>query len=175
MTLTQILTQVAEGKLSVADAEKLIRQGPPRSKRQKVPLLAGLIFAVIGLVFAAVGIGVGIKNWSFASSAREAEGTVIRLVATSNRGTVAPVVRYEVDGISFEFQSGVASSPPVHAVGEKVTVLYQPDQPHQGNIKSFMDQWFLPFIFGGLGTLFVVTGSVIGVSRLWAASSSPPA
>jgi hypothetical protein len=172
MTLTQILTQVAEGKLSVAEAEKLIRRGPPRPQRRGPPLLVGVIFALVGAVFAAIGIGVGIKNWTFAATARETEGTVVRLVVTGKRGTAAPVVRYEVKGQSFEFQSSVASSPPAHGVGEKVTVLYQPDQPHQGNIKSFMDLWFLPVIFAGLGTLFFVIGSAVCVSLLRASAPS---
>jgi Protein of unknown function (DUF3592) len=174
MTLTQILTQVAEGKLSVAEAEKLIRRGPPRPQRQRAPLVVGLIFVLAGSVAAAVGIGIGIHNWSFASSARETEGTVIRLVVTGKRGTAAPIVRYEVGEKFFEIQGGVSSSPPAHAVGEKVTILYHPDQPHQGNIKSFMDQWFLPLIFGGLGTLFVVIGCAVIVSRLRAAPLGGP-
>ncbi len=170
MTLTQILTQVAEGKLSVADAEILIRRGPPRPQRQRAPLLVGVIFTLIGGVFAAIGIGVGISAWSFAASARETQGEVVLLVHRG-KGTHAPVVRYVVDGKSFEFQSSVASSPPAHAVGDKVTVLYQPDQPQHGNIKSFMDQWFLPLIFTGIGTLFFVIGSAICLSRLRA---TPP-
>src|SRR5271155_2778199 len=93
MTHTEIMAQLAEGKLSRADAEKLIRQQQPKRRR-----LPPLITILLGSVCAAVGIGLGIHTWSFASSARETEGTVIRLVRTGTRGAIAPVVRYEVNG-----------------------------------------------------------------------------
>src|SRR6266542_3661536 len=100
MTLTEILTRVAEGKLSVAEAEKLIRQGPPRPPRppmRRAKLwLVGVILAGIGSIFAISGLVIGLYSWSFSSGAVETEGTVIRLVVTGNRGTMAPVVRYEV-------------------------------------------------------------------------------
>ena len=153
-TLTQILTQVAEGRLSVAEAEKLIQHSP---SRRSPLLIVGLVFLVIGSVSAAVGIVIGQSNWSFASNALETEGTVIRMVATGKRGTL-PIVRYEVDGKSFEFQSSVSSSPPRHAVGDKVTILYHADEPHKGTIRSFMDQWLIATIFTGIGILFVLIG-----------------
>ena len=140
-------------------------------------LIVGLIFLVIGSVFAAVGIGVGQSNRSFASSAHETEGTVIRMVATGNRGS-SPVVRYEVDGKSFELQSSVSSSPPRYAVGDKVTVLYHADEPHKGTIRSFMDQWLFPTIFTGIGSLFVLIGLAACLAWLLAmrrvASPKPP-
>lgn len=175
--LSEILKRVADGRLSVAEAENLIRRGPPRPARGSPPLVLGLIFFVIGSVLAAIGVGVGQSNWSFASTAHETDGTVIRMVASGKRGS-SPVVRYEVDGKSFELQSSVSSSPPVYSVGDKVKVLYHPDEPHKGTIHSFLDQWFVPTLLAGLGSLFAVIGLAFCLAWLLArrrtAAATPP-
>jgi hypothetical protein len=162
MTLNEILTQVAQGKLSVADAEKLIRQGP---HRRSMPMWGILMFIGIGLLFACVGIGLGIRSWSLESNARRADGTVLRLVSSGNRGGMSPIIQYEVDGRTFEIQSSISSSPPGYSVGEKVKVLYLPDQPAAGSLDSFAERWLLPLIFGGLGSVFALVGVIILLTR----------
>jgi hypothetical protein len=168
MTLTEILTQVAEGKLSVADAEKLIRQGPPRPPGPLRPArgrrthITALVFLLIGAVFTGVGAYLLISEWSFLSGARETQGTVVRLVPGS-RGSFAPVFRYEVDGVVHEAQSAVSSSPPAFAVGDPVTVYYQPAHPEAGHLKSVVHQWLFPSLFGGLGLLFLTIGAALAL------------
>ena len=162
MTLNEILTQVAEGKLSVADAEKLIRQGPPRSQvRRGNPKLIGSIFFILGSAFTLVAIGWGAYSWSFSHDAHEADGTVVRLVESGGRGGQAPVVRYQVAEQTFEIQSGVSTSPPAYSVGEKVKVLYQAERPDQGRLSSFVENWLFPSVFGGFGILFTLIGGVV--------------
>ena len=177
MTLTEILTQVAEGKLSVLDAEKLIRQGPPRPPaRNNKPVLVGLIFAAVGAILATIGFAFGYNSWSFTTGARKADGTVIRLVETVNRRgtTSAPLVRYVVDGQTFEIQSSVGSSPPAYSVGEHVVILYHPEQPAQGRIHSFTELWLFALGFGGMGTLFVVIGVTVVLYKKRLASPNRP-
>jgi hypothetical protein len=166
VNLTEILTQVAEGKLSVAEAEKLIRQVPPRPPlRQSKPYLVSLIFLVIGSSFALIGLVFGYFSWSFADGASEVEGTVIQLVATGNRGSKAPVVRYELGEQTFEIQGGVSTSPPAFSVNEKVKVLYHADRPEQGRVYSFTEFWLFPVIFGGFGILFASIGGFVILTR----------
>lgn len=177
MTLTEILTRVAEGKLSVADAEKLIRQGAPRPPvRAQRPVLVGLIFAGVGAILAIIGFGFGYNSWSFTSGARKADGKVIRLVQTTDRRgtTSAPVIRYAVDGQTFEVQSSVSSSPPAYSVGDHVAILYPPEHPHQGRLHSFTELWVAPLVLGGMGTLFFIIGVAVVLCRNRLASQSRP-
>jgi len=35
-----------------------------------------------------------------------------------------------------------------------VTVLYRPENPEMAHLQSFLEQWFLPLLFGSLGVIF---------------------
>ena len=165
---------MAEGKLSIAEAERLIRQGPPRPPRRRPSPIVAFVFLVIGVVFTGVGAFLLISEWTFLSTAQETKGTVVRLVPGS-RGSKAPVFRYEVNGVTHEVESSVASSPPAFAVGEIVTVYYRPDRPEDGHLKSFVHQWLFPSIFGGIGVLFLTIGAAVTLSMIVNARRRPAA
>jgi hypothetical protein len=135
-----------------------------RSKQPGSNMLVGVVCAALGCLSAGVGVWFTVHSYRFASTALRAEGTVVRLVRSSN-GTSAPVIRYQVSGQAFERQSRVSSRPPAYSVGDKVSVLYRPDQPGTGQIDSFMEQWFVPLLCGGLGTVFVAVGCAIIFAR----------
>ena len=128
--------------------------------QQPVSRRAGAFLAGIGVVVTSIGIGIGIKAWHFGASAREVEGTVIRMDRQVRKSTFtySPVVSYEINGRTFQLQSDVATSPPAYSVGEKVTVLYRAEQPADGQIKSFSEQWVLPLILSGFGTVLACVG-----------------
>jgi hypothetical protein len=73
-----------------------------------------------------------------------------------------PVVDFtSEDGRRHAVQMSEGSSPPSHEVGDVVTVLYDPVNPSDARIKSFMGSmimWILPGITGiiGLGFLAAV-------------------
>ncbi len=115
-----------------------------------------IALAGMGTTFVAIGIAVGISNVRFVSHAKHADGVVIDLVwSSSGKGgsSAAPVVRFELDGKGFTFRGGVSSRPPSYSVGEKVPVLYDPEDPSKAKIDGFWDLYFLPFVFALLGGL----------------------
>ena len=131
--------------------------------------VVAVTFLLIGAVFLAIGAGFGWFSWSLLAVAQRAEGTVIRLspnqAQANNRGKVAPVVEFHIEGERHEFQSWLSTSPPQFDVGEKVTVLYDPRDPQHARIESFVTLWLFPTIFGGIGAaMFLVAIVLFGVS-----------
>jgi hypothetical protein len=118
----------------------------------------GSVFGLVGLVFLVVAIFTVRSELAFRAVAISAPGTVVDLEPTSgSRGgtTYKPVFEFtDRDDHLHRVTGSVASSPPSFKRGEAVRVLYQPENPDQAHLDSFMDTWFLPLIFGTLGTVF---------------------
>lgn len=125
--------------------------------------LVGLIFALFGALFTIVGGGLVYYQDRAYAGLREAVGQVVanergRGSSMDDDGYRA-VVRFETaDGRQVEIQSRVRSNPPAFDVGERVTVRYDPAVPDNARIDSFMERWFGPLIFGGLGSVFLLLG-----------------
>jgi hypothetical protein len=131
----------------------------------KVMKWVGGVFLPVGLLFAGIG------GWTFASdqklakTAIPAQGKVIELVRKRNSDgdvTYRPIVEFlDANGTRHEFTGQVGSSPPRHSTGETVQILYPPSEPGRAIIDGFMDRYFLPMMFGGLGTIFALVGGGI--------------
>lgn len=65
-----------------------------------------------------------------------------------------------------QFQSDVSSSPPAWRVGEAVKVLFDPNDPSQAVIDSFMARWLVPLLLGFIGGVFAFLGFVTAVFGL---------
>ncbi len=87
-----------------------------------------------------------------------------------------PVVEFTAkDGKRRQVQLSEGSFPPAYEVGEKVTVLYEPDRPLDARIKSGGStalMWILPGITGILGLGFL--GAVIAVQKFLFSSDANP-
>jgi hypothetical protein len=129
----------------------------------------------ISWMFAIVGAGLlgGAGYWTsrvadFERRAACAEGTVVELVRSGSGNTYSPRVRYRTySGAERTYQSSVSSSPPRFAVGDRVDVLFDPGNPADVRIRSFLDLWFGPTLLGGLGSIFGAIGAGMLLVR-WA-------
>ncbi len=147
-------------------------------------LFLAIVFGLFGLIFSLVGAGMAWSSWSVVSVAQRAEGTVIRQVRQEQpvgqmeqvgmERSVAPVVEFFVGGERHEFQSGLSTSPPQFDVGDKVTVLYDPQDLAVCRIDSFVTLWLFPAIFGGIGVVLLTIIGILIVTRWFRASASPP-
>jgi len=144
--------------LSPEAALRRARAKPGASSTSQPPLFLGVIFALVGTVFAGVGIGMGVWWTVWAVGARRTEGTVVSMVASGDEGGMAPVVSYQVAGKTYEHRSKFSSSPPAYSVGNKVSILYRPENPSEAGIDSLFDRWLFPVCFGGVGSLFAAIG-----------------
>jgi Protein of unknown function (DUF3592) len=128
------------------------------------PWLFTAIFLVVGLGLLGGSVYSVLSTREFLSSAVPAEGVVIDLEARwdSDDGgyTYYPRVRFATEsGQLREFTGDVGSSPASFDIGEGVHVLFDPADPADAHIDSFMQLWFVSLILGVLGIVFTAVGS----------------
>ena len=134
-----------------------------------VALVAGIL-TVVGAVFAFHGLRAFGRTRRFVAASASTKGTVMDSVGRWYRDPgddpgvsklSHPVVRFVTqDGRTVEFESQVGSnlSP---GVGQDVTVIYDPLNPNDARISSFMMLWALPSIFTVLGAFLLVPGVLL--------------
>lgn len=101
------------------------------------------------------------------SSSVKTTGTVIdnRLYTGRKSRTYTPVVTFRTnDGQTITFEGSISSNPPSFDLQEQVTVYYSPKDPQKAEIGTFFQLWFLPLIFGFMGTIFTSIGAGFGIA-----------
>jgi hypothetical protein len=125
-------------------------------------IIAGPIaFGLTGAGLIALGVYLQWDVLTFEKWAVPAEGTVVRMKTSHNKGSqgktttiYAPVVQFRTpEGQVVEF-TGLGSSPPEHKQGDKLPVLYLPFSPQKARIRSFRQMELAPSLFLGTGALF---------------------
>jgi hypothetical protein len=113
-------------------------------------------FLVLGVVFLVVAVVTLVLTLRFVAGAEHATGTVIDLSReTDSEGEVVfyPIVSFTTaKGRTLEFRSSTSSSFPPQP-GDRVEVLYDPDDPQDARLSGFFDVWLLPIVFGFIGTV----------------------
>ena len=118
-------------------------------------LVVAIVFGLVGAVASVFGAYsyVSTKDW-IARSAK-AEAVVTENIAVrddKNKVAYAPVYKFATaDGKEIVAQSSSSSNPASYAVGERLTVLYDPAIPTSVSADSFLDLWLLPTILLGIG------------------------
>ncbi len=129
-----------------------------RSSDRVFLLIFVSVFGLVGLVFLGVAFFTTRAELAFRAGAISAPGTVVELESRSGSkgGTVyAPVFEFaDRNDRVHRVTASVASSPPSFRRGEAVRVLYRPENPEEARLDSFMETWFLPLIFGAIGSVF---------------------
>jgi hypothetical protein len=99
-------------------------------------------------------IGGALASWSKQKldTYGKATGSVVGS-SPGRRGGSRPVVSYVAGGRSHTITGGSSSGlfVPAYRLGDRVEVLYPPDDPGNGTINRFADMWLGPTIVGGLG------------------------
>ena len=133
-------------------------------KRKTIVLM--VVLGIIGLGLEAGAAFSIAGTLSFRSSSRTAEGRVVDMEESlGSKGSLLykPVVEWEgPDGTKRRFTGTVASSPPSYAVGDTVSVRYDPAHPGTVQFDSFMENWFVAIMLGVFGT--IVTGVGAGIA-----------
>lgn len=113
-----------------------------------------------GLGFAGFAGVIVIDTLQARAGAARAEGEVVDMVRLSG-SSLAPVIRFTAaNGETYEFRHRQGSNPPIWAVGDRVTVLHDAEDPERAAPDTFASAWLMPImlltfalIFGGVGVL----------------------
>jgi hypothetical protein len=136
-------------------------------------LRSGCVWLLLNLVWI-VMLGAasyyGQTSWALSQSGVSVEGTVIALKespATQDSGvTYYPVIKYDVGGQTYTFESSNSSDPPAYNVGERVWLRYDPADPHRARIDSWYELWLMPVMLGGAALVVAVVINVLAVMSI---------
>ncbi|MGB3208961.1 MAG: DUF3592 domain-containing protein [Crinalium sp.] len=119
----------------------------------------------------AIIVGIGLILFSlfgfkytiqFIRRASSAKGIIIDLrreIDKDSEVSYYPVFKYETQQeIIIQKTSGIGTNRTPYYIGQKVNVLYNPNNPNEAAINSFLDLWLTPIVSGFFGILLVVIG-----------------
>jgi uncharacterized protein DUF3592 len=131
-------------------------------KEHKGLKLIKIFFAIFGLIFAVIGLAIFWSNYQFKLKASSTTGTITGYVSyqDSDGDTLyKPEASFVTSqGENINFTSNVGSSFRGKDIGEKVEILYMPDNPQKAKMNTGSEMWFLPGIFTGIGSVFFAVG-----------------
>jgi hypothetical protein len=140
-----------------------------------IVIVLGAGFIVLGVLMMGAGALTLLRARREAASRRSAWGVVDALQPRAGlRGSIyCPVVRFQTEaGEVVTFQSQMGGQPPLHAVGERVAVFYDPVSPAGAELHAPPVLWLVPAGFFAAGLVFAAVGAVLMVGfGLLAASS----
>jgi hypothetical protein len=100
------------------------------------------------IILLVIGVWYGFTSWRFSSAGTEVPAVVIALDESYSDGstTYSPVFEYQFEGQTYTYESVNSSSPPTHDIGERTTLLVDPENPKSARENSFWELWLLPVI-----------------------------
>jgi len=131
--------------------------------------IGGWIFISIAVIDLTISFFVYRHAQTFVQTASRAQATITKMEereGSSHDTAFYPVFTFkDSTGQEQEVYSSSGQYPPAYKVGDKVTVLYQPDDSKHAKIDSFWDLWIWPLLLGvfGLVELFIATVQFVAV------------
>ena len=137
-------------------------------------LIPGSIFFVMGIIFLFIirKVTKPEKHWPITTGTiiQKEKNMTVSIGNFLNKGKLlssgpdsAPTFQYEVNGIEYEKTSEIRQDPGF-AIGSTVEILYDPDDPQQAVINSFIQKGT---IFKVLGKLFTTMGGILLLITLY--------
>jgi hypothetical protein len=136
--------------------------------------ILGFVFFFGGPCALAYSLVSTFRTRDFIRRSVEVTGEVIRLERSVDRGGSASYIEYApvfsftvADGNAYTVISKISSSPADFNVGESVRVRYDPTNPQDARIHTFLQTWGAAVIFGVIGIGFTITGcKLLGIMNL---------
>lgn len=149
-----------EGK-NYQPGENFITESEAVVKNQTIPVW-GIAIILLIAVGALGGTAYTAKQQhEFLQSAAKTMGTVTGFDSSTSDGTTTyrPIVRYQYsDGSEISFTSSWGSSNPSESEGDKVLVLFDPDNKGSAQLDKGILNWIIPGILGFVALVFFYSG-----------------
>lgn len=121
-------------------------------------------FVILGVVFLIAGIGLAIFVGAYVASDYDkiinGERADAAVIQAHDNGK--PILEFRTArGQRIRIEGKISVSPSPYRVGERIAVFFDPAEPEEALIDAFAERWFLPLLFGGFGTIFLVVGGVM--------------
>jgi len=129
-----------------------------------IVIVVGAGFIVLGMLMMGAGAATLLRARREAASRRPVWGVVDELRPGAGlRGSIyCPVVRFQTEtGEVVTFQSEMGGQPPLHTVGERVAVFYDPARPAGAELQAPPVLWMVPAGFIAAGLVFAAVGAVL--------------
>lgn len=96
------------------------------------------------------GAYAGYVSWQLEQNGETTTGLVVEMEESSTGEggccVYSPVIEFSANGQPYTFEGDNASNPPAYAVGEEVSVLYDPANPATAQINKWTERWLFPII-----------------------------
>ncbi|MFC6509844.1 DUF3592 domain-containing protein [Promicromonospora citrea] len=129
----------------------------------RAPVVVAVVLLVMAAAFGTAAGFLGVRTAAFLADAGRAEGVVVGL--DEDDDAYRAEVAYDVDGRTYELTDRVATNPPRHDVGERVTVLYDPADPADARLDARYGYW-LETIFAVVAVALAGAGAAVLAARL---------
>jgi hypothetical protein len=120
-----------------------------------------------------LGLGAMLHSqWRFNRTALRTQGEIssIELQRYRNkegeREIYCATVAYRVANLDYRISAGGCSNPAGYDIGDLVPVLYQPDDPANARVDSFLRLGLFPLLLALIGGLFTLLGAAVIVWHL---------
>jgi len=132
--------------------KKFLEPQPIMSSRKnsiinKIAKSIGMLMVFIAVIAILTGSFSLIKTFNFISKAVKTYGIIAELHRSDDVSgvTYRPVFSFmDTSGNQYNVYSSLGDDPPKYKVGDKVPVVYDPEQPQKAQIDSFLDLYGLP-------------------------------
>ncbi len=115
------------------------------------------ILGIGGLILAG-GLALGLGSLRHVLHGERSDGEVIEIRREGDM--YAPVVRFRLPGGEMQEVTDLASGAPDFAAGDKVTILYMPQDPRDFRIDTFDRLWFSAIFVTVFGAFWLLFGAV---------------
>ena len=145
-----------------------------------IPILVTALLALVGLAILIGSIVVFLKKRRETANSVMAVGVVTGHVREAGRRgwLYYPVVQFETATRQVvSFQSSFGTSWHRQATGQRVDVLYRPEEPQKAEINSTLSLWFVPGCMFVMGLAFLLLGlsmAALFILAALAAGTPPP-
>ena len=127
-----------------------------------VAMIVGIALSASGIYFAFIQIDLSLRG-------EVAWGEVVQLepgssTSASGQATLFPLVSFRAsNGEQVTFRHRTGRNPPQYSVGDRVPVIFLPDQPDEALIREVGMNWMLPVVLLLAGPLLIVP-SLYGIA-----------